>query len=95
MTRDEKAQLVRLTREVAVQAGRADLPITAGCGGQTTREVIADTKAAHEAGADFALVLTPSFFHFAMSEDAVVDFFTEVCTHRYLPTCLPAYLPTY
>ncbi|KAI0022676.1 dihydrodipicolinate synthetase [Xylariomycetidae sp. FL0641] len=85
MTRDEKTQLVRLTREVAVQAGRADLPITVGCIGQTTRDVIADTQAAHEAGADFALVLCPSYFHFAMSEEAVVGFFTELADASPLP----------
>lgn len=77
LTRDEKAQLIRLTREVAAQGNRADLPITVGCNGFSTQAVIADTKAAHEAGADFVLVLTPSFFHFAMNEDAVIDFFTE------------------
>ena len=78
LSKDEKAQLIRLTREIATQANRADLPITVGCNGFTTQQVIADTKAASEAGADFALVLTPSFFHFAMNDDAVVDFYREV-----------------
>lgn len=78
LSKDEKAQLIRLTREVATQAGRADLPITVGCNGFTTQQVIADTKAAYEAGADYALTLTPSFFHFAMNDDAVVDFYKEV-----------------
>lgn len=78
LSADEKKELVRLTREVAVQAGRPDLPITMGCGGQCTRDVIAETRLAAEAGADFALVLTPSYFHFAMTLDAIVAFFQEV-----------------
>ena len=33
---------------------------------------------AAEAGADYAIVLVPSYFHFAMNEDAIVAFFQEV-----------------
>lgn len=69
---------MRLTREVAFQAGRPDLPVTLGCGGQCTRDVIAETRLAAEAGADFVLVLTPSYFHFAMNQEAIVSFFQEV-----------------
>lgn len=78
LTLEEKAQLIRLTREVAAQAGRPDIPITVGCGGQSTREVIMQTRHAANAGADFVLVLTPSYFHFAMTQDAVLEFFQEV-----------------
>jgi dihydrodipicolinate synthase/N-acetylneuraminate lyase len=40
--------------------------------------VIAETRLAKESGADFALVLVPSYFHFAMNEDAIITFFEEV-----------------
>ena len=78
LTQEEKARLVKLTREVATSLGRPDLPITLGTSGQSTREVIAETHRAKEAGADFVLVLVPSYFHFAMNDDAVVDFYKEV-----------------
>lgn len=78
LTSEEKTRLVTLTREVAIEAGRPDLPITLGCGGQCTRDVIAETRLAAGAGADFALVLTPSYFHFAMDQDAIIAFFREV-----------------
>jgi hypothetical protein len=78
LTSEEKARLVRTTREIAAKAGRPDLAVTMGCGGQCTRDVIAETKLAKEAGADFALVLVPSYFHFAMNEDAILSFFEEV-----------------
>jgi 4-hydroxy-2-oxoglutarate aldolase len=74
----EKAELVSTTRKLANELGRSDVTITLGCGGQSTREVIAETRLAKEAGADFALVLVPSYFHFAMNEDAIVEFFEEV-----------------
>ena len=69
---------MRTLREIAVQNGRGDMPISLGCSGQSTREVIAESRQAAEAGADYVLVLVPSYFHFAMNEDAIVSFFQEV-----------------
>ena len=88
LTASEKSQLVRLTREVAVQNGRPDLPITLGCGGQTTRQVIAETRLAADSGADFALVLTPSYFHFAMDQAAIVAFFEELADASPVPVVI-------
>jgi dihydrodipicolinate synthase/N-acetylneuraminate lyase len=78
LSHEEKFRLVSKTRKLATELGRPDVTVTLGCGGQSTREVIAETRLAAEAGADFALVLVPSYFHFAMNEDAIVEFFQEV-----------------
>ena len=40
---------------------------------------------AAEAGADFALVLVPSFFHFALDQDAIIGFFQEVASASPIP----------
>jgi len=56
-----------------------------GCGGQCTRDVIDETKLAKESGADFALVLVPSYFHFAMDEAAMIGFFQEVADESPVP----------
>lgn len=69
-------------------AGRPNLAITVGCGGQCTRDVIAETRLAAEAGADFVLVLTPSYFHFAMNEDAILSFFRELADASPLPVVI-------
>ncbi len=74
----EKSRLVRTTRQLATQLGRPELTVILGCGGGSTRQVIEETRLAKEAGADFALVLVPSYFHFAMNEDAIIAFFEEV-----------------
>lgn len=42
----------------------------------------------HEAGADFALVLVPSYSHFAIDQDAIVAFFREVADASPLPLIL-------
>ncbi|OHF03763.1 dihydrodipicolinate synthetase [Colletotrichum orchidophilum] len=85
LTNDEKTRLVKATREVAVKAGRPDLTIILGCGGQSTRAVIDETKLAKAAGADYALVLVPSYFHFAMNEEAIVGFFEELADASPIP----------
>ncbi|KAF4827886.1 putative 4-hydroxy-2-oxoglutarate aldolase [Colletotrichum tropicale] len=85
LTADEKTALVQKTREIAVAAGRPDLTITLGCGGQSTRAVIAETHLAKAAGADYALVLIPSYFHFAMNEAAIVGFFEELAAASPVP----------
>ena len=81
LTSEEKCKLLQMTRQIALQAGRPDITVTMGCTGQCTRDVITETRLAKEAGADYALVLVPSYFHFAMNQDAIVAFFEEVrCT---------------
>ncbi|KAG9957832.1 aldolase, partial [Aureobasidium melanogenum] len=81
----EKSDLVSITRRLANELGRPEVTITLGCGGQSTRDVIAETRLAKEAGADFALVLVPSYFHFAMHEDAIVEFFQELADASPVP----------
>lgn len=78
LTAAEKSKLVSTTRELAIQLGRPDMPVILGCGGGSTRAVIEETRLGKAAGADYALVMVPSYFHFAMNEDAIVSFFREV-----------------
>lgn len=88
MTRAEKCDLVRATRKIASEHGKPRFPITLGTSGISTRDVIDDCVAAKEAGADYALVLVPSFFHFAMTKDAICDFFEEVADDSPIPVLI-------
>ncbi|THC88000.1 hypothetical protein EYZ11_012552 [Aspergillus tanneri] len=85
LTRDEKCQLVKITREIAKDVGRPNVKITVGTSSQCTRDVIAETHLAEKAGADYVLVLTPSYFHFAMDTKAIIDFFEELARSSPLP----------
>ncbi|KAH6604055.1 hypothetical protein Trco_007501 [Trichoderma cornu-damae] len=91
LTQDEKIRLLAMTRRVATQSGRPDITITLGCSGRCTREVIAETKLAKEAGADYVLVLVPSYFHFAMNKDSIVAFFEEAADASPLPIVIYNY----
>jgi 4-hydroxy-2-oxoglutarate aldolase len=54
------------------------MTVILGCGGGSTRAVIEETKLGKESGADFALAMVPSYFHFSMNEDAIITFFKKV-----------------
>lgn len=75
---EERLKLISLTRELAISQGQKDMIIVIGTVGQTTKDIISQLHQAKDAGADFALVLTPSYFHFAMNTTAIQDFFIEV-----------------
>ena len=57
LSADEKKTLYRWT----VETVRGRVPVYAGTAANTTREAVALTRAAEDAGADFVSVLTPSF----------------------------------
>lgn len=85
LTPDEKSRLVSLTRSTAQKLGRPNLPITCGTFGGCTQAIIEDTKLAAKAGADYALVLVPSYFHFALNSAAITEFFQEVAEASPIP----------
>ncbi|MBN1285939.1 MAG: dihydrodipicolinate synthase family protein, partial [Anaerolineae bacterium] len=64
---DEKIRLWRAAREIIPQ-GRL---LIAGVGAESTRATLLLTRLAAEAGADIALVGTPSYYHELMTPDAL------------------------
>lgn len=62
MLHSERQEVIRLARKVLNEHGKLGAVIIAGGGAQSTRESIQLCKEAKEAGADFALVLSPSYW---------------------------------
>lgn len=91
MTSSEKTRLVQTARKVAQRLGRSAIPIALGCSGGCTRDVIDSTVTAKAAGADAALVLVPSYFHFAMVPHAIVEFFRELADSSPIPIIIYNY----
>jgi hypothetical protein len=63
----------------------------AGTGAQSTKETKELCEEAHEAGATYALVLTPSTWFAAMNKENIIRFFTEVSASHALLTCLSGF----
>lgn len=85
LTPDERHAVTRATRDALDEAGLGSLPIIAGCGAQSTRETVALCRDAARAGADYALVLPPSYYKTLMTRDSLLDFFRDVATASPVP----------
>jgi 4-hydroxy-2-oxoglutarate aldolase len=81
---DEADRVVAVARE-EVPAGR---PFIAGTGRESTRATIAATARAARAGAEAALVRTPSFFKTQMTADVFVQHYTAVADASPIPVLL-------
>jgi 4-hydroxy-tetrahydrodipicolinate synthase len=79
---DEKRQVF----EIVIDETRGRVPVYAGTGAVTTREAIRLTQIAEEVGVDAVSVLTPFFL--SLSQDELVDFYTEVAEATSLPVIL-------
>lgn len=80
----EPEEVVAVTRLVRVTAAPGKLVI-AGTGLQSTRATIDLTRAAADAGADVALVMTPSFFGAQVNDAAMVRHFEAVADASPVP----------
>jgi 4-hydroxy-2-oxoglutarate aldolase len=88
----EAASLEDAEADRVVEIVRAGVPssrpLIAGTGRESTRATIDATRRAAAAGADAALVRTPSFFKPQMTSDAFVRHFTEVADASPVPVLL-------
>jgi 4-hydroxy-tetrahydrodipicolinate synthase len=82
LTAGERAAVV----ETVVEAAPDGVPVLAGTGSPGRRETLACTKAAAEAGADAALVVTP--FYYDHELDDIAAYYREVADESPVPVYL-------
>jgi L-threo-3-deoxy-hexylosonate aldolase len=90
-TREEKLAVTRATREALDDAGFGDVPIILGATEGSVRCTVELCKLGYEAGADYALLLPPSYFRALMDERAVEEYFVAVADESPLPLILYNY----
>jgi L-threo-3-deoxy-hexylosonate aldolase len=90
-TREEKLAVTQATREALDAAGFESTPIIIGATEGSVRGTIELCKLAHGVGADYALILPPSYFRGLMDETAIHDYFTHVADESPLPLILYNY----
>jgi 4-hydroxy-2-oxoglutarate aldolase len=74
LTEDEKLRIL----EAVVQEKAEDQLVMAGTGYESTRQTIALSRKVASLGADFVSVLTPSYFKGALSDEAMIGYYTDV-----------------
>ncbi|OQV05085.1 hypothetical protein CLAIMM_09878 [Cladophialophora immunda] len=85
---EERKQVIRATKEALTAAGQKDAPVVVGASGQSVRETVALCKDAAEAGGSHVLILPPSYFKAAMTEDVIYNFYMAVAAESPLPIVL-------
>ena len=81
LTREEKLTLIENVKKNATK----DKLVIAGTGSDSIRETISLTNAAAEKGADYALILTPSFFKEKLDSNSFIKYFNEVADKIDIP----------
>lgn len=81
----ERIDLIHCARRAAADLGSASFPIAAGVSGQSTNETLRLVEDAANAGADFGLLLPPSYWAKAVTDDAIVDFYCESADESRIP----------
>lgn len=85
LSREEKIELLKVARKVVSDLGVPNFPIAAGISGQSTSETLRLADDAATAGASFGLLLPPSYWPKAISNDDIVEFYKEVADHSKIP----------
>lgn len=88
LDREEKKDVLRTVRRAVTDLGVPDYPIVAGISGQSTNESIQLAKDAAIAGASFGLLLPPSYWAKAMSEEALLGFYRDVADESPIPVVI-------
>jgi dihydrodipicolinate synthase/N-acetylneuraminate lyase len=71
LSAEERANVVRTARSALDENGFKETALVAGCGDNSTRLTIQRCKEAAAAGADYALVIFPGYFAFAVGKPAI------------------------
>ncbi|KAG9012075.1 hypothetical protein FRB94_011771 [Tulasnella sp. JGI-2019a] len=88
---EERVTLIKAARQVLDNNGLTTVPIICGTGTGTTRQTIALTKEAAEAGADYSIVITSGYFAGALDYPAIKAFFLEVAEASPIPVMIYNY----
>lgn len=91
MTREERSAVTKATREALDEAGFKDVPVIAGASNDSIRGAVELCKEASAAGAEYALILPPSYYRAQSSETLIFEFFTSVAEQSPIPIMLYNY----
>lgn len=91
LSRAERARITRETRSALDEAGFEDVPVIVGASEQSIRGTIELCNEAAEAGGEYVLLVPPSYYRYAMDEEALYTYFTGVADDSPLPLILYNY----
>lgn len=81
----ERSQVLSAVRKGLDEAGFKDYPLIAGTTSQNIDETVEQLQAAKENGAGWGLVLAPGYFAGAVSQEAMIAWFTAIADQSPIP----------
>ncbi|PWY86840.1 putative 2-keto-3-deoxy-L-galactonate aldolase [Aspergillus heteromorphus CBS 117.55] len=92
LTRSERQTVISETRSALVEAGFSNVPVIAGASEQSIRGTIDLCSESASAGAEYALIVPPSYYRYAVgNDDTLYEFFTAVADKSPIPIILYNY----
>ena len=88
---EERAQVTLTTRRALDDAGFTQVPLIVGASDESVRGTLKICLDAKQAGGDAVLLLTPSFFKWAMNPSAIERYFSQVADSSSLPIIIYNY----
>ncbi|CAD0089672.1 unnamed protein product [Aureobasidium mustum] len=85
LSSSERIDLIKTARQAAADVGKPDFPLMVGISGQSTNETLQLVDDAAKNGADFGLLLPPSYWPKAVTNDVMVEFYEEVADNSQIP----------
>ncbi|KIX97066.1 uncharacterized protein Z520_07180 [Fonsecaea multimorphosa CBS 102226] len=85
LSHDERIAVTETTRKALDEAGFGQIPIIMGASDASVRGTLSLIRGAAKAGADYVLVLPPSYFRGAMTGSVISDFYGRVADSSPLP----------
>ncbi|KAG6215334.1 L-threo-3-deoxy-hexylosonate aldolase [Claviceps purpurea] len=90
-TRSEKLAVTKATRDALTEAGFPSTPIILGASEGSVHGTLQLTRLAADAGADYTLLLPPSYYRPQTDQQAIVNYFTDVADASPLPVIIYNY----
>ncbi|UNI19257.1 4-hydroxy-2-oxoglutarate aldolase [Purpureocillium takamizusanense] len=88
LSQEERLEVIRHVRTLVKASSSSDAVIISGCSANSVRETRKLVQDAQTSGADFALVLPPSYWIAAMTKPVIKDFYLQVAASSSLPVLI-------
>lgn len=91
LNREEKFNITKEARAALDEAGFRHIPIMVGASEQSIRGTIELCREAAAAGGEYVLLVPPSYYRYAMDEEALTTYYTTVADGSPLPVVIYNY----
>lgn len=88
LSAEERVEITKVAKRVVTDLGLPDYPLVAGISAQSTNESIRFAEDAAAAGANFGLLLPPSYWSKVVTKDVILGFYREVADASPIPVVI-------